>query len=426
MDKFMDSRWFLRGIALLVTLLLFMSVNLEPQTSSTNFGEFPVFSRSDVIKDVPVTAIYDQENLIVTGVPKSVSVTLDGPTSLVKAAKLKKDFEVYLDLSDYALGTYEVRLNIRNLSDKIKATLKPRTVTVSIREKMEKAVPVTVEYLNQGKVKNGYRTEPAIVEPAKVNVIGTEQEIALVSYAKAIVDVAKANQTFSQRLRVHLYTKQGKEIFLRTKPRTVEVTVPVVSKSQTFPIKFVPSGTLLDNLKLRSIDSDTNEVTVYAAKDWLDSFTGPIEVPVDLSSILDSGSYELTVPLPDGAFKVSPSTIKVNVVLDKEGVKKYTNIPVQLVGENDNFNYKILSPSNGQLIVTARGFPDELGAIQSKDITVTSKVADFKAGTYDLSLSISGPKNVVYTLNMDTIKVEITEKTPSKTDQTDKSGQTTE
>jgi len=424
MDKFMDSRWFLRGIALFVTLLLFMSVNLEPQPSSTNIGEFPIFSKQDIIKDVPVTAIYDQENLIVTGIPDTVSVTLEGPTSLVKTAKLKKDFEVYVDLSDYALGTYEARLQIRNLSDKVKATIKPRTVTVTIKEKIEKSVSIGIDYINQDKVKNGYRTETAIVNPAKVSVIGTEHEVSQVAYAKAVVDVAKASQTFSQHATVHLYTKQGKEVFLRSRPKTVEVTVPVVSQSKTVPIKFVPTGTLLDNLKLRSITSDTNQVTIYAPKNWLDSFSGPIQVPVDLSSVLDDGSYELTVPLPAGAFKVTPSTIRVNVVLDKEGVKKFSNIPIQLAGENSNFNYKILSPTDGTVDVTARGFPDQLGTIQDKDISLTAKVSDLKAGTYDVSLSISAPNNVVYSLNMDTIKIEVTEKSPSKTD--NKAGQTTQ
>jgi len=424
MDKFMDSRWFLRGIALFVTLLLFMSVNLEPQPSSTNIGEFPIFSGDSTIKDVPVTAIYDQENLIVTGIPDTVSVTLKGPNSLVKTAKLKKDFEVFIDLSDYALGTYEVPLKIRNLSDKVTATIKPRTVTVTIREKVEKAVSVGVDFINQDKIKNGYRAEIPVVNPAKVSVVGTEQEVSQVSYARAVVDVARANQTFSQNVKVHLYTKQGKEVFLRSRPKTVEVTVPVVSQGKTVPIKFVPTGTLLDNLKLRSIISDTNAVSVYAPLNWLNSFTGPIQVPLDLSTVLDDGTYELTVPLPTGAFKVSPSTIRVNVVLDKEGVKKYSNIPIQLTGDNSNFNYKILSPADGTVDVTARGFPDQLGTIQNKDISVTAKVSDLKAGSYDVSLSISAPNNVVYSLNTDTIKIEVTEKSPSKTD--NKAGQTTQ
>ncbi|WP_129692128.1 YbbR-like domain-containing protein [Gottfriedia acidiceleris] len=416
MDNFMDNRWILRGIALLVTLLLFMSVNLVPQSSTSGLGDIPFVNNKELVKEVPVTPIYDQHNLIVTGIPKNVSVQLDGPNSIVKTAEMKKDFEVYLDLTSYALGTYEVPLKIRNISDKIKATIKPRTVRVTINEKIEKEVSVNVVYLNEKKIKHGYKAENAIVKPGLVTIVGSRDEVSQVAYASVGVDVTDANQTFSQVLPVKLYNKKGVQLPFTTSPRKVEVTVPIVSESASFPIKLVQTGTLKDGLKLSSLASKVNAVRIYASKDWLDKFNGPIEVPVDVSSFDQSGTYEVNVPTPNGAFRVDSSTINVDVNFDTEMEKKFSNIPINLVGENNQFEYKFIKPPLGKVVVTAKGFKDDLDAINPSDLNITAKVNGLDPGTRDVALTITGPKGVIYSLEFDTITIEITDKKSAQTD----------
>ncbi len=423
MDNFMDNRWILRGIALLVTLLLFMSVNLVPQSSSSGLGDIPFVNNKELVRDVPVTPIYDQHNLIVTGIPKNVSVQLDGPNSIVKTAEMKKDFEVYLDLTSYALGTYEVPLKIRNISDKIKATIKPRTVRVTINEKIEKAVSVKVVYLNEKKIKHGYKAENAIVKPGLVTIVGSRYDVSQVAYASVGVDVTDANQTFSQVLPVRLYNKKGVQLPFITSPRKVEVTVPIVSESASFPIKLVQTGTLKNGLKLSSLASDVNAVRIYASKDWLDKFNGPIEVPVDISSFNQSGTYEVNVPTPNGAFRVDSSTINVNVNFDQEMEKKFSNIPINLVGENNQFEYKFTKPPLGKVVVTAKGFKEDLDAINPSDLNITAKVNGLEPGTRDVALTITGPKGAIYSLDFDTITIEITDKKSSaQTDENENSG----
>lgn len=423
MDNFMDNRWILRGIALLVTLLLFMSVNLVPQSSSSGLGDIPFVNNKELVRDVPVTPIYDQRNLIVTGIPKNVSVQLDGPNSIVKTAEMKKDFEVYLDLTSYALGTYDVPLKIRNISDKIKATIKPRTVRVTINEKIEKNVSVKVVYLNEKKIKHGYKAENAIVKPGLVTIVGSRYDVSQVAYASVGVDVTDANQTFSQVLPVRLYNKKGVQLPFTTSPRKVEVTVPIVSESASFPIKLVQTGTLKDGLKLSSLASDVNAVRIYASKDWLDKFNGPIEVPVDISSFGQSGTYEVNVPTPNGAFRVDSSTINVNVNFDQEMEKKFSNIPINLVGENNQFEYKFTKPPLGKVVVTAKGFKEDLDAINPSDLNITAKVNGLEPGTRDVALTITGPKGAIYSLDFDTITIEITDKKSSaQTDENENSG----
>lgn len=76
-NKLIENKWFIRVIALVLALLLFENVN-EENKSVVNV---PQDQESEVIEAVPVTSYYDADNLVVTGVPETVKLTLSGPRS---------------------------------------------------------------------------------------------------------------------------------------------------------------------------------------------------------------------------------------------------------------------------------------------------------------------------------------------------------
>ena len=65
MDKMMDSPWFLRITALLLAMLLFLTIKSDEE----NLNAATNGNMTDIIRDVPVEVYYDDENLVVTGVP---------------------------------------------------------------------------------------------------------------------------------------------------------------------------------------------------------------------------------------------------------------------------------------------------------------------------------------------------------------------
>ena len=105
MDKLMDSPWFLRFTALFLAIILFFSVKVEEEKSAgKTAGE-----SMDVIRDVPVEIYYDNENLVVTGVPETVDMTIEGPKNFVQTTKLLKDFNLSVDLTNLTMGEHTVR-----------------------------------------------------------------------------------------------------------------------------------------------------------------------------------------------------------------------------------------------------------------------------------------------------------------------------
>ena len=95
-DKLIESPWFIRIVALLLALLLFENV-YEENGQEVNV---PQDKQVEVIEDVPVKVYYDTENLVVTGVPETVTLTLSGPRSNLTQAVTQRAFEVYVDLTE--------------------------------------------------------------------------------------------------------------------------------------------------------------------------------------------------------------------------------------------------------------------------------------------------------------------------------------
>ena len=88
---------------------------------------------------------YDNENLVVTGVPETVNMTIEGPTNIVQTTKLLKDFTLRVDLSSLPMGRHTVEIEHENISDKLQVRFDPATIEVVIEEKITQTFRVDPE-----------------------------------------------------------------------------------------------------------------------------------------------------------------------------------------------------------------------------------------------------------------------------------------
>ena len=137
----MDSPWFLRFTALFLAIVLFVSIKAEEGKVN---GKAPG-DDLDAIYNVPVGAFYDNENLVVTGVPDTVNMTIEGPPNIVKTTKLLKDFSLFVDLNNLPMGRHQVDIEYENISGKLQVILDPATIEVVIEEKITQTFRVDPE-----------------------------------------------------------------------------------------------------------------------------------------------------------------------------------------------------------------------------------------------------------------------------------------
>ena len=162
MDKLFDSSWMLRLTALILSCLLFFYVQSEMDDGRES-NESP---QADILTNVPLEVYYDDNNLLVTGLPETVDVKISGPMQIVLRTKLLKDFKVFVDLNSLLIGEHRVTIQHENFSDKLDVSIEPSVINVVIEEKVTEEFRVDPE-MNSRLVgeeynirRDGSRTEP--------------------------------------------------------------------------------------------------------------------------------------------------------------------------------------------------------------------------------------------------------------------------
>ena len=314
MDKMMDSPWVLRIIALFLACLLFFSVRTE--LSSTN--KSATNEQMEVIRDVPVEVYYDDDNLIVTGIPKTVNVTIKGPKQIALNTKLVKDFSIFVDLNDLLIGQHNVQLQYENISDKLQVTLDPATVNVNIEEKVTQEFRVDPE-MNNRLIDEGYYLKGMSANPATVFVTGAKSVIESISYVKATVTGEQGlKQSFSQEAAVKVLDRDLNKLDVTIEPEKVKVRVDIAEYSKELPVSIKETGKAAEGITINQLTLGTPALKLYGKKSIIDVLT-EIPVEIDVSKITESKTYEFEVKLPDGATKVSEQKIKIKADVTKVG-----------------------------------------------------------------------------------------------------------
>ncbi len=424
MDKLMDNHWFLRGIALLLALMLYMVINLDKQPQGNT--ALPIGDAVETIQDVKVEAYYDQDKYVVTGLPQNVDITLEGSNTSIIQTKMKEQFEIFTNLHGYEAGTYEVGLQYNGIPDSLKVKLQPSRVRVTIEPKKTKAFPIEVGYLNKNQIKEGYTAEKATVKPSFIEIAGTETQLEQVGAVRAYIDLKGVNETFTKEAKVVIYDKSGNTLNLQANPSVVNVTVPVAIPEKTFPIKITQKGDLQKGLTLKNITMEPTEIKVYGPKEVLDSIGALEDVVVDLSEITDTVTFDAAVAVPKGAVRIAPAKVKVTVQveaeaevgaeveaeaeIDKQEQRTLDDISITVEGLEDKYELNFLDPSNGKLSADVIGEAESIEKLDSSDVQVSVNVENLEPGTHDVAVQISGPDNITFELKQKNAKVEIVDK----------------
>ncbi|RHW35029.1 hypothetical protein D1B33_13380 [Lysinibacillus yapensis] len=312
MNKLFDSYWALRITALVLALLLFFYAKAQMdvgQTSTTN-------PQMDIITDVPLEAYYDKENLIVSGLPETVDVTIEGPMQIVLKTKLAKDFTVFVDLNQLLIGEHRVEIKHENFSDKLDVSIDPKVLDIVIEEKVTEEVKVEPE-LNNQMIAEGYELVGMSAEPSTVLVTGAKSIIDSISYVKATINGEdEINESFKKEATVKVLDNNLNKLDVLIEPATVDISIDVRPYSKEIPIVLRQKGKPKDGVVISSLVAQTKQVEVFGPKSVIDPLTR-LEVEFDISDIDESGTYKVKVPLPNGAFKQSPETIEVQAQVIK-------------------------------------------------------------------------------------------------------------
>jgi YbbR domain-containing protein len=392
MDKWMDNPWFIKILSLVLALLLYSSVSHTGSNKLTDVY-VPGEQTTATITNIPVKAYYDTENLVVSGIPNTVDMTIKGPITHVQTAKALRNFEVYVDLTNAKIGRQKVKLQVKDLSDRLKATIKPATINVTVQEKITKEFKVDAEF-NVNQIEDGFAADQPVVEPKRVKITGAKSEIDRIAYVKAVVEDDKPlKDTITREARVQVLDRDLNKLAVVVQPAAVKVTIPIKETNKTVPINIVQKGTPPTGVTISSISLDTKQAVISGSDDILKN-TNSVRVEVDVSKITDNTTLTLPVIISNGVTKVTPQLVKATVTVNKQGEKTISGVPIKMKGLAPNNTAEITDPANQMISLIVDGPSAALNTMGPGDFNAYIDLSNLDAGSHDVDIHIDGPPEV--------------------------------
>ncbi|MBW8350862.1 hypothetical protein K0H71_15620 [Bacillus sp. IITD106] len=411
MDKFMENPWFVRIISMLLAVLLFATANdyFGGKNTRTTPNDMEN-ANTDTITNVPVEVYYDSENLVVTGIPKTVDVKIEGQRRFVEATKRQRNFTVYVDLSDVQIGQHRVQILYKDISDKLKVNIEPAYADISVQEKVTKEFGVEAEF-NRSILAEGFEAERPDVDPKTVKITGAKDVIEKISYVKATINASGLiNDTIKQYAKVTVLDRELNKLDVLVEPESVLVTIPVTNPRKNVPIKINTTGTPPDDINIKTISTVTPEVMIFGRTEVLQNVE-ELEVTVDVSGIREDTEVEVPIKYPLGVNKITPDKIKVKILAEKKLEEKtLKDIKIESKGLSSDLNMELLSPVNGTVSLKVTGEKENLEKAIEGDFHVILNMEGLKAGEHEVDLVVDGLNGVEWELTEKKAKIRLTEK----------------
>ncbi len=348
---------------------------------------------SKVFKNIPIEFVnedvLDKSELAVLDVSSNiVDVTLTGTRvglSNVKAG----DITATVDLADAAMGSNELKVNIK-CSDTVEVEDQSiNKVTIRVERKAHKDVDVTVGYAGEF----GDDQEPLVVELSKtsVTVSGAESKVKSVVAAQATISASEVeNKLKTLSCNLIPINKDGAEVSnVKLSSNNVKITTELV-KTKTVPLEVLITNNATDDIVRHA--STPKTITLKGKGKQLDKIESVKAETVDISEVTESVSLPITVNLPEGV-QVSEQSLamKVNVTVEKPAEKKFVFSRDEIeINGLDSALKAVIEESDINIIF--KGKQKNLDGLSKTDVTLSLDLSGYGEGSDTVEIKVTCDK----------------------------------
>lgn len=459
MDRWFKSKWFVRVISLAFAILLYVTVSVEGNPSQSDTSFIPTSSDGmETIDDVPVDIRIDEKRFVVSGVPESVSVSLEGANSILTPTVRQRNFNAYVDLEELGEGEHTVEIEHENVPNGLSVYTEPKAIDVTIEERETKEFNVNVDFINTDQLPAGYELGEPVVDPETITITSSKNVISQIAMVKVFVDVTDVTDAINKReVPVNVYDNQGNELKVHVEPETVLVSADVDNLSKTVAVNVSTKGELPDGYELDSLTPDKKEVEIFASSDELDEIDEIITEEIDLSKIKESGTIEAQLLPPDGvtladtkvevAVKIKEAKKKSDTDADEESDEEsesksdsdtddedvetepeaetstvpedetenetktdtIQSVPIEIENAEADQSISFLNPGNPVMTITVEGDETDISNLSSKDFRLYIDVSGLEEGKHQVPIILEGPDGITASSEITEVTIEITQ-----------------
>lgn len=404
-ENWLSKRNTLLFISLLFAVIIFIVIDQQIVTFSKNSAE--------VLRSLPVTAIYNEEAYVVEGLPETVDITLIGSKTDLFIAKQMTSYDVTVDLTGLKPGQHKVNIKYNQSLTDLEYMVNPSSVNVTIYDKVSQTKSLSVDILNQDKLDSKLVISNTSIESDKVIVKGSQNQLDKVAIVKALLDVedlvSQEVGTFTIKdVELKAYDISGNMVNVEIVPGNIDVTVNINSPSKEVSIKVVPTGTVAFGKAISSLESSVTKITLYGDSKVLENLNY-LTVEVDVSDLKENKEYKLDLKKPVGITYMSVSSVTASITLGSVTERDLTN--VRVVSRNLASGYSVSAASTSDAVVTVnlKGVSSVIEEISSEDIVAYIDLDNLTEGNHEVEVQIEGnDSRVTYTSKTKKVTVTIT------------------
>jgi len=406
MDKWFNSKWFVRGVSLAFAILLYVFVFFETTSIQSNQSRVPSATNAvQVLEQVPVDIRMDSDKYVVSGVPDHVTVTLEGPNSVLIPAARQQNFTVFVDLTDLEEGNHEVDIEYEKLPDDLNIYIEPKTISIGIEERASAEFPVELEYINIEELPFGYELGDITIDPETITVTSSRSLIDQIAIVKVFVDVEGLTESINKReVPVNVYDSQGNGLDIRTEPERVVISVNIDNPSKEVNVTVETINELPEGLEIENMTVDRETVEVFASSDLLEELDEVQTEPIDLSEITSSGPVTVKLATPEDV-SIEGEEVTVTLELTQTKIFEDLDINIENLGEEELVD---LSDEASTNILTIIGDESIVKELTEEDFNLYIDVEGLGVGEHLVPILIDGPEDVLDDLETELENEEIT------------------
>ena len=407
-DKMSNNKSFLLLVSLILAFSTFIIIDRERSVAMDQYAE--------IMYNQPVTAVYNDVQYVVEGLPETVDITLIGQKRHIFLAKQSPSKGVTVDLTGLKPGEHKVKLKYSQGLKSLEYKLDPSEVTITIYEKVSASKTLTYDILHSDELDSKLYINKVTLDRSEVIVKGSQKSLDKVASVRALIDVrdipkdATGDVTL-ENVSLVAYDTNGKIIDVEVIPKTITAKLEITSPKKEVPIKVIPTGEVALGKSIKSIDTNISKVTVYgksSAVNKLDALT----VKVDVGELSSDKTFNITLEKPDGITELSENQISVTVRLDASDSKVVEGVRIRTENLADNYSVNALSANDSTVNVKVTGSSEAIKNINADNIKAYVDLKNAKVGENKLKVKVTGDDVTLNyeIVNNKTITVVVTEK----------------
>ncbi len=383
-ENWLSKRNTLLFISLALAIITFVVIDQKIVTFSKNSAE--------VLRSLPVRAIYNEEAYVIEGLPESVDITLVGSKTDLFIAKQMSTYDVTVDLTGLKPGQHKVNIKYNQSLIDLDYMVNPSAATIIIHEKVSQTKRLTVDILNEQDLDSKLIITNTSIDSDKVIVKGSEEKLNQVAMVKALLDVNsivdQSVGTFVVKdVPIKAYDSNGNVVDVEIVPNVVDVKTTIASPSKEVPIKINPTGSVAFGKAISLLSTDTTKVTVYGPQSVLDNLNS-IPVDVDVNGLKENKEYKIDLTKPVGVSYMSVNNLTLKVELGTASERDVTGVKVITKNVCQGCSVTAASESNTVVTVSLSGVASVIQGINSDDIIAYIDLTGLDSGTHDVEVQI--------------------------------------